>query len=71
MSETLCWKCRHAVPKRSRRTGRYIQGCDWSIYRCRVPGWKAKEDIIIMGSSRSPKTVTSFEVQECPKFERG
>ena len=71
MTETLCWRCKHAVPATDKRTGRQTAGCEWSLYRCKVPGWVAKEDIVTMGSSRSPKAVTSFEVQECPKFERG
>lgn len=67
---TLCWICRHAVPKTrsGHNDGDYIQGCDWSIWRCKVPGWTAIEGTIPMGRNRD---VPSFTVIECPKFERG
>ena len=67
---TLCWQCKHAVPKYDKK-GRCIQGCDWSVYRCKVPGWVADEEILSIGTRGKPKEVVSFNVRECPKFERG
>lgn len=37
---TLCWNCKHAVPKINRETGGYITGCDWSIRRKPILGWE-------------------------------
>ncbi|MBQ6675713.1 MAG: hypothetical protein IJM75_06225 [Ruminococcus sp.] len=67
MNETLCWGCKHAVPATDKRTGRQTAGCEWSLYRCKVPGWVARETIQIV----SGKRLTSFEVLSCPRFERG
>ena len=41
MSGSKCWQCRHSVPAIDKR-GRQTAGCEWSLYKCQVPGWKAR-----------------------------
>lgn len=69
---TLCWLCRHAVPKtvENKKTGevKYVRGCEWSIYQQPVPGWDAERSEMII---RKGKKVHSYFVNSCPKFERG
>lgn len=56
--ETLCWKCRNAVP--NSQTG---AGCEWSKGFCPVPGWTAE--------LHECDGIESYRVLSCPKFERG
>lgn len=69
---TLCWTCRHAVPKITvdKRTGevKYIRGCPWSIHAQPVKGWDAEERML-PGPNR--RLVRSFWVKQCPLFEKG
>lgn len=65
---TLCWTCKHAVPKFDYRTGEYVTGCDWSIYRQKVPGWTAEEGTVPFHQG---KVLPSFTVIKCSKYERG
>lgn len=39
---TLCWYCKHAVPKSDKLTGEQITGCSWSMDRQPVAGWKTR-----------------------------
>lgn len=63
---TLCWHCKHAVPKYDKK-GRCIQGCNWSLYKRPVIGWNASKEYITFKGKRTP----SYDVRECPQFERG
>ena len=63
---TLCWQCKHAVPKYDKK-GRCIQGCDWSVHKRPVFGWKATQEIMVFKGKRTE----SYDVRECPEFERG
>ena len=58
---TICWKCRHALPKIVR--AHYIRGCEWSIKHQPVPGWDAEKKIV--------EDRLSYKVHKCPKFEKG
>lgn len=61
MSDTLCWSCKNAVPSQN-------CGCNWSREFKPVEGWTAeRRDLKI---SRG-KTVESYLVVKCPKFEKG
>ena len=60
---TLCWKCRNAVP--DYKSG---VGCEWSRYFKPVPGWTAERGDISIGKN---KRLISYCVIDCPKFERG
>ena len=66
MSGTKCWGCKHSVPATDRR-GRQTAGCEWSLYKCPVPGWSARQSVTIYKGKRTE----SYEVYECPRFERG
>ena len=65
-SMSLCWKCKHAVPKL--QNGRYVKGCEWSIMRLPVLGWEAKARILKVAHGMDR---FSYDVKSCPKFERG
>lgn len=60
--QTICWKCKHAVP--AIHNGRYVKGCEWSIYRACVPGWEADE--LPYGPGKK-----TYNVRSCPKFKKG
>lgn len=68
---TLCWICRHAVPKTiiDKRTNevKYIRGCPWSICAQPVKGWDAEECML----PTNRRKVRSFWVKKCPLFEKG
>lgn len=68
--QTICWRCRHAVPKINSRTGevRYVRGCPWSIYRQPVIGWDAEERML---PGHNGRRMRSFLVKSCPMFEEG
>lgn len=59
-NQTLCWVCQNAMPKIV--NARYVCGCEWSIKRKPVPGWRATE--------RTLEDRTTYKVIECPKFKR-
>lgn len=59
-SETLCWKCKHAIPDRSQ--GR---GCSWSKNLQPVEGWTAEEKTV----TDNWHTITSYCVKKCPLYE--
>lgn len=63
---TLCWKCAHAVPKTI--NDRYIRGCEWSIAKKPVKGWKAIKTKI---RRLNYKPTPSYCVISCPKFKKG
>lgn len=71
--ETICWFCKHSVPKLAKDkygdyiTGKYVAGCEWSIYKQKVPFWEAESATMIIDN----KKIQSFIVAKCPKFERG
>ena len=67
---TLCWKCKHAVPRKT-KAGRYICGCSWSMYKRPVKGWTAKEGTIIIKNREECREVSSYEVIRCPEYEHG
>lgn len=70
-SKTICWLCANAVPRKD-RSGRYIRGCHWSIYKQKVDGWVADEYTMkIKDPRKNVREVVSFEVHECPEFVRG
>ena len=58
-AQTLCWKCKNAVPKKA-DDGRYIRGCRWSIARKPVDGWEADK--------RCLEDRVTYRVRSCPKF---
>lgn len=68
VNETLCWCwcCANAVPRVDRETG-HEYGCEWSLYFQPVPGWTAEKRVIPMEG----KSLLSYNVCDCPKFERG
>lgn len=73
-SQTICWLCANAVPctQGNKVGGRYIRGCNWSIYGQKVDGWTAKEHKMVIRDKRwGEREVTSFEVLDCPEFVRG
>ena len=53
---SLCWCCKHSVDG----------GCEWSALNRPVPGWVAEKDIC-----DATTRLTSYNVKDCPKFERG
>lgn len=60
MACSLCWKCKNAV-----------KGCCWSKNFIPVPGWlaiptKIKQYAVGLNGY---KTIDSFRVVKCPKFE--
>lgn len=71
---TICWECANAVPCTEGHMvgGRYLRGCNWSIYGQKVDGWTAKEHKMVIRDKRwGEREVTSFEVLDCPEFVRG
>lgn len=62
--ESLCWCCKHSIPS----TKVPNKGCEWSMYRQRVPGWDAEK--VKLSDQDGYKTI-SYVVKRCPKFERG
>lgn len=70
-SSTPCWSCVHSVPRKN-DSGEYVTGCDWSLYKCKVPGWTAKEHrIVFKVNHKGYKDYVSFDVIKCPKFKEG
>lgn len=71
-NSSLCWYCRHAVPKKiiDRHTyeEHYVRGCAWSIYKQPVEGWDAEKSEITGGNGNR---ITCYYVKYCPMFERG
>ena len=65
-SMTLCWQCKHAVPKIYKN--RYVKGCEWSIKRLPVIGWDAETKILRVTATDD---CISYNVKSCPKFEKG
>lgn len=65
---TLCWNCKHAVPKINRETGGYITGCDWSIRRKPILGWETCCHRTYAGTNGILETYT---VTFCLKFKEG
>ena len=59
MKDTLCWECKRATG------GSFRPWANWFIP---VEGWKATPTRLKMGNNR---TITSYDVHECPIFERG
>ena len=55
--DTICWKCKHAVPSLWKGTG-----CEWSRKLQPVPGWKAV---------KTKSYREGYKVIKCPKFEKG
>lgn len=62
--ESLCWCCKHSIPS----TKVANKGCEWSMYRQKVPGWTAEK--VKLSDQAGYKTI-SYVVKRCPKFERG
>ena len=62
--ESLCWCCKHSIPS----TKVPNKGCEWSMYRQKVPGWDAEK--VKLSDQAGYKTI-SYVVKRCPKFERG
>lgn len=65
---TLCWYCKHAVPKSDKLTGEQITGCSWSMDRQPVAGWKTRGHRVYEGQKG---TLHSYTVTERPEFEEG
>lgn len=65
---SLCWRCKNAVPKKDYIGGYYITGCDWSLKKLPVKGWKATRADVNLSPGRS---LVSYNVHECPLFEEG
>ena len=66
---TICWYCKHAVPKWDKLTGEQITGCSWSIDRQPVDGWKTHQHRIY--KAQKGGMIHSYTVVECPEFEEG
>lgn len=66
---TLCWYCKHAVPKSDKLTGEQITGCSWSTDRQPVVGWKTHQHR--MYKAQKGGIIHSYTVVECPEFEEG
>ncbi len=64
MAETLCWRCKNAVPSKS-------SGCSWSREFKPVEGWTADRRDLKMGKEKIGDYIESYFVHKCPKFERG
>lgn len=64
-SATICWMCRHSVPKI--QGGKYVRGCSWSIHLEPVKGWTAEEVEKGAGTNSSFKT---WRVKDCPHFQQ-
>lgn len=66
-NDTLCWCCKHAVPKTDSK-GRCTAGCSWSRFHVPVKGWKCAAVVTYQWGNRR---VIAYRVIECPMFERG
>ena len=62
--QSICWHCKNAVPHIVKGIEK---GCEWSLYKQKVPGWTAKEYTMKFGSKELP----SFVVLKCPKYAKG
>lgn len=62
--ETLCWCCKHAIPDKEG-----TKGCEWSIYKQPVDGWKVSQ--VKWYRNDDGKSCYTYRVDDCPKFERG
>lgn len=62
--DSLCWYCKNAVPSST-------SGCSWSENFKPVKGWDAIRGDIMHGDGKSKwrKTVESYKVRKCPRFE--
>lgn len=65
LKDTLCWKCKNAVPNIKRGTG-----CNWSREFKAVEGWKVHE-VIQYENCKSKENRDSYIVLICPEFEVG
>ena len=59
-----CWDCIHAVPGRT-------SGCEWSEEGKPVEGWKARPTTIKASKRAIVDEYPSFQIDDCPKFEKG
>lgn len=57
-ADTLCWKCRHAVPTNT-------LGCPWSMDGIPIEGWDAD---VRIAKEEGHHTRNSYEVHDCPMF---
>lgn len=64
-NQTLCWSCINSVPKLV--DGVYIRGCNWSINKQPVEGWKAKPGIF-KRPVRYGSDLPTYTVLECPQY---
>ena len=68
-----CWFCKYSVPRLAKDKygdyidGKYVTGCEWSIHKQKVPNWEANLTLLVVDG----KEINSFQVINCPKFERG
>lgn len=66
-AQTLCWRCKHAVPSEETESG-----CDWSRYGKPIVGWVAqRQDVRITRGPSRDQLVESYQVNECPYYEAG
>lgn len=65
IKNTMCWRCQNAVPIKDAESGEYIRGCNWSLNKKPVKGWKAKRNDIRLSAKSS---VESYIVDKCPMF---
>lgn len=61
--QTLCWRCRHAVPRIE--NGRYVRGCSWSIQLKPVDGWTATP---VKKHENTCQEMRTWRVLACPNF---
>ena len=64
MAQTLCWKCKNAVPGPE-------AGCPWSERFEPVEGWEAEFTQVRSQRNRARIEVESYCVIKCPLFEEG
>lgn len=63
-SQTLCWRCRNAVPDI------HGNGCSWSRHFRPVKGWDAEmKPINVEPDSQRKKEIASYVVRSCPEFK--
>ena len=62
---TLCWHCQNSVPAKDPETGEYIRGCNWSLNKSPVEGWRATRNDLKLQNNR---TLESYIVHECPMY---
>lgn len=60
---SICWKCRHAVPERTKGNG-----CSWSRAFEPIPGWHGYWDEVAHDNRTKYR---AFMCLSCPQFERG